>query len=139
MRLLSICSSEQEICSQLVYEQSQNFVYRQNRELVYRYSTIPKGIDTISTVSILFRTTNLLQLIYIEKFIDIPRYIVHLYVNISNAIYQYFLYIDISLPSLHIVKLLINGHQGTKKNVHLIEVSLNGSVHHESVKKKTVC
>ncbi len=33
-----------------------------------------------------------------EIYIDIHRYIVHIYIDISNAIYQYFWYIDIPLP-----------------------------------------
>ncbi len=47
-----------------------------------------------------WKNVNLLQPIYIEKYINTHRYIVHLYIDISNAIYRYFQYIDISLPSL---------------------------------------
>ncbi len=44
------------------------------------------------------KNVNLLQPKYIEKYIDIHRYIVHLYIDISNAIYRYFRYI-VAIPS----------------------------------------
>ncbi len=46
------------------------------------------------------KNKNLLHPIYIEKYINIHRYIVNLHINISNIIYWYFRYINILLPSL---------------------------------------
>ncbi len=47
-----------------------------------------------------WKHVNLLQPIYIEKYIDIHGYIVHLYIDINISIYRYFQYTAISLPSL---------------------------------------
>ncbi len=59
---------------------------------------------------------NLLQPIYIEKYIDIHRYIAHLYIDINISIHQT-QYIDISDTSIYVYVHI--------KRDHLVEVELS--------------